>query len=186
MRWWSIAVTALALSCCGPGGEPQGGSGQTAEPAQDKGVDRSQQGKDAPDVAFKNPEGEDITLEEFAGKPVLVNLWATWCAPCVRELPALDRLAKSADSKGLQVIAVSQDSGPHPSVVAFLRKLKIANLGAFQDSTMALSGAAGAQILPTTIFYDASGREVWRYVGDFDWSGPEATRLLSEARANAG
>jgi hypothetical protein len=104
----------------------------------------------------------------------------------VKELPTLDRLSQSYAKDGsLGVIAVSQDSGPHPSVVAFLDAHKIRDLGAYQDSKMALSGALGAEVMPTSILYDAQGREVWRYVGDLDWTSPEAAKLLSEAGAPA-
>ncbi len=148
-----------------------------------KGVDRSHKGKAAPDATFNDPDGGEISLADFGGVPVLVNLWASWCAPCVKELPTLDKLARSHRDDGqLGVIAVSQDSGPHPSVVAFLDKLKIEDLGAYQDSKMALSGALGPDtVLPTTILYDAKGKEVWRYVGDLDWTSPEAAKLLAEA-----
>src|SRR6185369_9538301 len=128
---------------------------------------------------FDDPDGKPVKLGAFKGKPLLVNLWATWCAPCVKELPTLDRLAKEG---GVQVLAVSQDSGPHPSVVAFLQSHQIATLKPYQDSNMSLTGALGPDtVLPTTILFDANGREVWRYVGDFDWASPEAARLLSEA-----
>ncbi|HEX6073024.1 MAG TPA: TlpA disulfide reductase family protein, partial [Sphingomicrobium sp.] len=115
--------------------------------------------------------------------PVLVNLWATWCAPCVKELPTLDRLSQSHAKDGsLGVIAVSQDMGPQPSVEAFLARLKVGDLGAYHDPKMSLSGWLGPDtVLPTSILYDAKGREVWRYVGDLDWTGPEAAKLLSEA-----
>ena len=123
-------------------------------------------------------------LADFHGTPVLVNLWASWCAPCVKELPTLDKLAQSHDVDGeLGVIAVSQDSGPQPSVVAFLKKLNVTDLGAYHDPNMALSGALGPDVvLPTSILIDAEGREVWRYVGDLDWTSPEAARLLAEAK----
>ncbi|MEO5972015.1 MAG: TlpA disulfide reductase family protein, partial [Sphingomicrobium sp.] len=115
--------------------------------------------------------------------PVLVNLWATWCAPCVKELPTLDKLAHSHDVDGrLGVIAVSQDRAPHGSVKAFLAEHKIGALGAFHDPDMALSGALDAQVLPTSVLFDRQGREVWRYVGDLDWTGAEAEKLLAEAR----
>jgi thiol-disulfide isomerase/thioredoxin len=119
--------------------------------------------------------------------PVVVNLWATWCAPCVKELPTLDKLAASHRVDGqLGVIAVSQDDGPQPSVDAFLKKLKVTDLAAYHDPKMALSGALGPDtVLPTTILYDASGKEVWRYVGDLDWTSPEAAKLLSEAGGGA-
>jgi thiol-disulfide isomerase/thioredoxin len=113
-----------------------------------------------------------------------VNLWATWCAPCVKELPTLDRLSQSHDQDGsLGVVAVSQDSGPHASVLAFLDSHRIRDLAAYQDSGMKLSGALGAEVLPTSILFDADGREVWRYVGDLDWTSPQAAKLLSESGA---
>jgi thiol-disulfide isomerase/thioredoxin len=156
-----------------------------AAPAMvEQGVDRSQQGKPAPETIFKDPDGGDISLAEFEGVPVLVNLWATWCAPCVKELPTLDRLAASHAKDGqLGVIAVSQDIGPQHSVTAFLDKLGIKHLGAFQDDKMALSAALGVQVMPTTVLYGADGREVWRYIGDLDWAGDEAAKLLAEAGA---
>jgi thiol-disulfide isomerase/thioredoxin len=161
--------------------EPQ--ANETAAPAMvEKGIDRSQKGKAAPDTVFNDPDGGDISLADFKGAPVLVNLWATWCAPCVKELPTLDRLAESHAVDGqLGVIAISQDMGPQNAVKAFLDQLGVRHVGAYHDATMGLSGALGVQVMPTTIFYDSNGREVWRYVGDFDWTGDEAARLLSEA-----
>ena len=146
-----------------------------------KGVHRDNKGKPALSVVFSDPEGKPVKLADFTGKPLLVNLWASWCAPCVKELPTLDRLARSG---GIQVLAVSQDSGPHTSVVAFLQAHQITTLKPYQDSKMGLSGALGPDVvLPTSILIDSSGKEVWRYVGDLDWTSEEATKLLGEARA---
>lgn len=188
MRFLILAIAILALAGCSKP-QPQQSANQSAESAEAgpvKGVDRSHKGKPAPDAVFNDPDGGEISLADFKGVPVLVNLWATWCAPCVKELPTLDRLSQAHEIDGaLGVVAVSQDSGPHPSVVAFLDSHKIRTLGAYQDSKMALSGALGAEVLPTSILYDANGREVWRYVGDLDWTSPEAARLLSEAGAPA-
>jgi thiol-disulfide isomerase/thioredoxin len=116
-----------------------------------------------------------------------VNLWASWCAPCVKELPTLDKVAQAHRIDGeLGVVAVSQDNGPRTSVEAFLRKLNVKDLGAYQDPDMGLSGSLGPDtVLPTTILYDAQGREVWRYVGDLDWTSPEAARLLAESGVSA-
>jgi len=132
--------------------------------------------------AFNGADGEQTTLADFEGRPVLVNLWASWCAPCVKELPTLDRLqAARAKDGSLKVVAISQDMGPHQSVLAFLKAHRIAGLESFQDPKMALSGALNVQVMPTTILFDAQGQEVWRYVGDLDWTGPEAAKLLAEA-----
>lgn len=112
-----------------------------------------------------------------------MNLWATWCAPCVKELPTLDKLAQSG---ALPIVAISEDTAPHASVVAFLNAHRIASLKPYQDPGMGLTGALGADtVLPTSILIDADGREVWRYVGDLDWTGAEGSRLVAEARGRS-
>ena len=83
------------------------------------------------------------------------------------------------------MIAVSQDMAPKASVDAFLAGKKISRFAAFHDPDMGLSGALGAQVLPTSVLFDAEGREVWRYVGDLDWTSEEAAKLLAEARPNS-
>lgn len=184
-----LAPIFLLAAACQQQPQPKPAEPDGAETAgvPAKGVDRSNAGKSAPEVVFADPDGGEISLADFRGVPVLVNLWATWCAPCVKELPTLDALAKRYAVDGaLGVIAVSQDTGPQPSVRAFLDKLKIEDLGAYHDPQMALSGALGVQVMPTTIYYDAEGRELWRYVGDLDWSGEEAARLLAEGGGGAG
>ena len=154
--------------------------------ASGKGVDRSHKGKAAPAVTFKNPDGGDFTLAKFKGVPVLVNLWASWCAPCIKELPMLQKLEEAQALEGkLGVIAVSQDMAPKSSVDAFLKSKQISRFAAFHDKDMALSSALGIQIMPTTILYDAAGKEVWRYIGDLDWTGAEAAKLLSEVNPAA-
>ena len=164
------------------GQQGEAAAGETAE--QGGGVDRSRKGKPAPDTSFNDPDGGEIGLDEFRGVPVLVNLWASWCAPCVKELPTLQKLEEAQARDGqLGVIAVSQDMAPKASVDAFLAGKKIARFAAFHDPEMALSSALGIQVMPTTILFDAEGREVWRYVGDLDWTSDEAARLLAEAKA---
>lgn len=187
MRFVAIIMLMLALAACSKTGQEPGNQVEaTAEAGPVKGIDRSHKGEPAPDVEFKDPDGGDIRLADFRGVPTLVNLWATWCAPCVKELPTLDRLSQSNAVDGsLGVVAVSQDMGPHASVEAFLKSHRITDLGAYQDPKMGLSGALGAEVLPTSILFDAEGREVWRYVGDLDWTSAEAARLLAEAGAPA-
>ena len=143
-----------------------------------KGVDRSHRGAEAPTATFADADGRTTDIANFAGAPVLVNLWATWCAPCIKELPTLDRLSVGG---GMKVIAISQDSGPQSAVQAFLADHDIVYLGAYHDADMALSSALGVQVMPTTILYDAAGKEVWRFTGDLDWTGAEAKALLAEA-----
>jgi thiol-disulfide isomerase/thioredoxin len=150
--------------------------------AQTEGVDRSRKGKLPPDIQFKNPDGGDISLAAFRGLPTVINLWASWCAPCVKELPTLQKLEEAQTLDGqLGVIAVSQDMAPKESVDAFLASKKISQFAAFHDPDMALASGLDVEVMPTTILFDAEGREVWRYVGDLDWTGPEAAKLLAEA-----
>jgi thiol-disulfide isomerase/thioredoxin len=152
-----------------------------AESESAKGVDRSHKGQPAPPAKFKNPDGGEFDLTKFKGTPVLVNLWASWCAPCIRELPTLQQLeAQQADAGKLGIIAVSQDSAPQGSVDAFLGERDIGRFAAYHDPDMKLTSALNVQVMPTTILYDAQGRELWRYVGDLDWTSAEATKLLAE------
>lgn len=186
MRLLLIGCFALAVgSCQKPSPERANESAQTAPAPPVKGVDRSHKGQFAPRVQFNDPAGQATSLKAFAGRPTLVNLWASWCAPCVKELPTLDRVA-SVDGSRLNVVAISQDMAPHASVEAFLKSHHISTLRSYQDPRMALSGALDAEVLPTSILYDASGREVWRYVGDKDWTSAGAARLLGEAGVRTG
>lgn len=177
-----IAFALLALAACHARDDRESPANEAAAAPTAaegaKGIHRENKGKPAPGTVFKDPDQKPVKLADFAGKPVLVNLWASWCAPCIKELPKLDQLARSDD---LQVLAISQDSGPSASVKAFLQAHGIATLKAYQDPSMGISGALGAEVLPTSILFDSKGREVWRYVGDFDWTSSEAARLLAEA-----
>ena len=177
-------IVLLLIGLVAAGCDRQKPTGEQAAPAAASagtGVDRSHKGEAAPAVTFHDPDGGDISIADFRGSPVLVNLWASWCAPCVKELPTLDRLAAAKDGQ-LGVIAVSQDMAPQSSVEAFLATHKIANLGAYHDPEMELTSALNVQIMPTTVLYDADGKEVWRFVGDQDWTSEEAAKLLAEAR----
>lgn len=189
MRRLVICMLALGLVSCSKQQprQPANETAATAEAGPVKGVDRSHKGAPASAATFNDPDGHPISLAQFKGVPVLVNLWASWCAPCVKELPTLDKLAaQHRDDGALGVVAVSQDSGPQASVDAFLAKLNVKDLGAYHDPKMALAGSLGPEtVLPTSILFDAEGREVWRYVGDLDWTSPEAARLLAEAGAPA-
>lgn len=175
MRLLLTIIACIAVSACdrsAPAGE------DSASPSvQAKGLDRSKAGQPIPAVEMSNSDGETSSLADV-GEPLLVNLWATWCAPCVKELPTLQKL--DSRSGGPRVIAVSQDMAPRGSIDAFLERHRLGDLEVWHDPEMALSGSLGAQVLPTTILYDAQGREVWRYVGDLDWTGGEALALLAE------
>jgi thiol-disulfide isomerase/thioredoxin len=142
-------------------------------------ADRSHAGEAAPATAFKGPDGAPLTIAKFKGKPVLVNLWATWCAPCVAEMPTLDKLA--AQGK-VQVVTVSQDMDGATKVGPYFAKAGFKTLKQYLDPDLKMSKAFGNPSLPTSILYDSAGKEVWRMNGGMDWTGPEAQKLLAEAK----
>jgi thiol-disulfide isomerase/thioredoxin len=142
-------------------------------------VDESQKGQAMPAMPFSAPGGGAATLGAFRGKPVLLNLWATWCAPCIKELPSLDMLA--AQGK-VHVVAVSEDMGGDAQVQPFWKAHGLKTLIAYTDAKNRLMSAVEASELPTTILYDSQGKEVWRASGGFDWTGPEAAALIAKAK----
>ena len=177
-------LLALSLSCCGKKAPENVASAEQApDEGSGKGAHRDNAGQSMPDAEIFNAEDDKATLAEAKGKPVLVNLWASWCAPCVKELPMLDALSRKPGAP--RVIAVSEDVGERPSVEAFLESHGIKDLEAWRDPKMALTGALGVEVMPTTVYYDASGKEIWRYTGDLDWTSDEAAKLLAEG-AKAG
>lgn len=141
------------------------------------GVDRSHKGEAAPATSFKDAAGQPTSLAAFRGKPVLVNLWATWCGPCVAELPTLEALAKGG---AVRVAAISQDTGAAAKVPAFLKEHGAPSLTPYLDDKMALSLGWNAN-LPTTILFDSAGKEVWRWSGGNDWTSAATAKLIAEA-----
>jgi thiol-disulfide isomerase/thioredoxin len=185
MRFIMLSAALLLIAGCdrqetsNRQAEAQGNQAAPAAKPQGSKLDRSQAGKPAPDVSFINGDSAETSLAAFSGKPLLLNLWATWCAPCIKELPTLDALADRPGAP--QIVALSQDMQPQSTVAAFMDERKI-GLESYQDKEMAMSSELGVQILPTTILYGSDGKEIWRYSGDLDWTGPEAARLLAEAK----
>lgn len=133
-----------------------------------------------PAVEFKDAEGRAVPLSTFKGKPVLLNVWASYCAPCVAELPALDRL-KARDG-GIIVLAVSLDPLGAKQAGGTLRRLDVTHLDLLLDPGFALTGALALPSLPTTLLIDREGREIGRFIGAAAWDGPEAAPVLDALR----
>jgi len=141
-------------------------------------LDISQRGKAAPADGFVDPSGKPVTLAAFKGRPVLVNLWATWCGPCVAEMPTLESIAVRAGDK-LKVLTVSQDRAGVDIAKPF-EKGGFTKLERYRDPESKLGFAFATGMLPTTVLFDAEGKEVWRVIGAMDWNGPRANTLLAE------
>jgi thiol-disulfide isomerase/thioredoxin len=123
------------------------------------------------DLAQEQP----ASLAPYRGKPLIVNLWATWCGPCVKEMPSLSKLAEALKSQGVAVVAISEDRGGKFVVDPFLKEHAISGLDIYLDKTMSTGKALkGSTILPMTVMIDADGNEVGRVFGDRDWDSPES------------
>lgn len=193
-RSLTLAVPIAVFACGLLAGGCDRESGDGAQPRADAAgksaavsgkLDRTQADKPLPAITLGDAAGSRLELRSLAGKPVLLNLWATWCAPCVVELPTLNALANRADLD-LQVVTVSQDTGDAGKVQAFLDQRGLAQLPAWLDPQAELTFELGATDLPTTILYGADGREIWRYTGDNDWTSEAAMALIAESGATGG
>jgi thiol-disulfide isomerase/thioredoxin len=132
----------------------------------------------APSEAFQTLDGAPVALSDFRGKVVLVNFWATWCAPCVKEMPALERLHLQLAEEGLAVLAVSQDRNGAAAVTPFLGRIDLQHLPVYLDHRGTLGRAFGVQGLPTTYVVGRDGRALAALVGPAEWDSPEAVAFL--------
>ena len=119
----------------------------------------------APDTVFLHGDGSELRLSDYQGKVVVLNFWATWCAPCVREMPELDRLNAALAPVGIDVLAASMDRAGHSAIAAFYEKIGITNLAALHDPKGTAARALGIRGLPTTLIIRPDGQEVARIEG---------------------
>lgn len=134
----------------------------------------------APDLAFSDADGQTIRLSDFEGQPLLVNLWATWCAPCIREMPTLDALADRKDGT-LKILTISQDFQGADVVGPYFAENSFDHLEQWLDEENAMMLALATDTLPVTVLYDAEGAELFRVYGGMDWAGERAETLISGA-----
>jgi thiol-disulfide isomerase/thioredoxin len=135
-----------------------------------------------PDVAFAAPDGTDRRLADWRGEVVVLNFWATWCAPCRAEMPSLDALAAAQAGRGVAVLAVATGRNPPDAIARFYAEAEIAHLPVLTDRGSALARAMGVMGLPATVLIDREGRELGRIVGEADWNAPEAHALIEALR----
>ena len=131
-----------------------------------------------PKVTFVDADGKERTLDDWKGKVVLLNLWATWCAPCRKEMPGLDRLQSELGSDKFEVVAVSVDRTGTAGAKKFLDQIKVEKLAVLADPTARMGTTLRAVGMPATLLIDTEGREIGRMVGPAEWDTPEGKALI--------
>jgi len=175
MRWISLllcAVLANASHAYHEANEPSDGTVASFRPLE-------------PPVALPSAlqivdgDGRVLPLEAFRGRVVLLNLWATWCPPCVRELPALDRLQARLGGDDFTVVAVSLDAGGAPVAAPFYERLEIRHLGLYADPSRVIGTVLPDDVLPATFMVDRDGRVVSFLRSYVDWDDPSADAMIN-------
>jgi thiol-disulfide isomerase/thioredoxin len=138
------------------------------------------------ELAFADGEGKPLKLSDWRGKVILVNLWATWCAPCRKEMPALAALQSKLGGEDFEVLAISIDRKGAAASLAFLDEAKATVLKLYVDPSSKALGALQAIGLPASVLVDRDGREIGRLLGPAEWNAPEAERLIRAAIAEGG
>lgn len=132
-----------------------------------------------PDVPMIDATEAEHRLSDYRGKLLVVNFWATWCAPCREEMPSLDRLQAEMGDEDFAVLTVAAGRNPLPAIESFYAETGLENLPILRDPTQQLSRAMGVLGLPVTVIIDREGNEIGRLIGGAAWDGPEAKALLA-------
>ena len=157
----------------------KGGAVHAGPPSVLDKVELSPNPTPAPEVSFADAAGKPVALADFKGRAVLLNLWATWCAPCVAELPELARAKEGLPEDKIAVVAVALERTDAEKIGAFLKKHNSSALGVYIDAPLDLMRALKTQSLPYTVLIDAEGRVVATASGPQDWGDPEAVAYLN-------
>jgi thiol-disulfide isomerase/thioredoxin len=134
-----------------------------------------------PDISFVDSTGAARTQADLKGRVVLLNLWATWCAPCLKEMPGLDRLQKELGSDKFEVVALSVDRAGPEAAKKFLDKIKVQNLKLYADASAKAAISLKAVGMPTTLLLNTKGEEIGRLIGPAEWDSADAKKLIAAA-----
>lgn len=169
----SVAIVCLmALTSVATASPPEGLGPQ--------GVMLWESPRDLPELAFEDGTGKPLTLADFQGQTLLLNIWATWCGPCREEMPALDALQASLGGEAFEVVALSIDRKGIEVVQDFYEDVGIEHLRQYIDTTGMAGTKLGAVGIPTTLLIDPHGNEIGRLVGATEWDSPEMSEFLND------
>jgi thiol-disulfide isomerase/thioredoxin len=135
------------------------------------------------DVGFISEDGQDMTLADYQGKYIVLNFWATWCAPCRKEMPHLSALQDMMGGDDFEVVTIATGRNPLPAMQRFLDEIGVDNLPLHTDPRQALARNLGVLGLPATLIIDPNGQEVGRMQGEADWSSDNAIAILQTLMA---
>jgi thiol-disulfide isomerase/thioredoxin len=195
----AILIVALALIAAALGvylkGEGDGKVGTSSPPPAQGGVSRALatgdmtafvvkgERKPVPEISFTAENGTSLSLGQWKGRVVLVNLWATWCAPCRKEMPTLAALQSEMGSKDFEVVAISVDRKGFEASAKFLGEVGATALKLYADPSTDALTKLQAVGLPASILIDRQGREIGRLLGPAEWNSPDAKALITAAIA---
>ncbi len=169
-----LAAQAMAAAQETDAGQSAATSTEVAAPASLPNLAWLSDPRALPDTPFLVEGGREAHFADYAGKAIVLNVWATWCPPCLQEMPSLDRLAAAHGSEDLVVMTLSVDRGDAAPILAFYERIGAENLGLYHDPTMAVSRALRVFGLPTTLLVDHEGQIVAQLVGTAEWDSPAA------------
>jgi len=171
-----VVAAVLVFQSGDDRGAPGGlaGAAPAAAPASDDtaGMSLHDAPRELPELRFTDGSGKPLSLADFRGKLVLLNLWATWCGPCREEMPTLDRLQAELGGPDFEVVALSIDRAGIAVVDAFYAEIGVKNLARYIDDSGKVAQQLNALGLPTTLLLDREGREIARHVGPAAWDTP--------------
>lgn len=130
-------------------------------------------------ATFQDKNGNDFDFADFSGKVILVNLWATWCAPCVKEMPDLNALQNSLGGENFQVVLISENQDGIESSIKFLEEHQITSLDTYIDGNRSVARALQSSALPTSILIGPNGYEIGRLVGPAEWDSGDAHAIIN-------
>lgn len=168
VRAWLAAVAGLVLAGAAVAGE---------QSLSEKFILRDNPKPLSP-IQFTDAEGRSRSLSDLHGRTILLNIWATWCIPCRKEMPALDRLQIALGGPDFEVVPLSIDRGGIDAVRKFYSEIGIQKLGIFLDASSEVSGKLGLAGLPTTLLVDGQTRELGRLIGPAEWDTPENVEFI--------
>ena len=168
--WWEVSRTRSVIL-------------HLPEPAADRteaspSIAFLQQSRRLPDLRYVDEAGRSHSLAELRGHPLVLNIWATWCVPCRKEMPTLDHLQQILVASDALVVPLSIDSKGPPVVVAFYREIGVRSLGIYVDSSGTTSSKLPTTGVPTALLVDREGREIGRKLGAAEWDSPEMVSLI--------